>query len=456
MSTAGYIVNVPKLKGRENYEDWSFTVKNFLVLEGIDMDAILPTITEAEQRKAKAKLIMTIDPSLYVHIKNETTITSVWNKLKQLFDDTGFSRRISLLRTLINIRLDNCETMTSYVSQIVETAQRLKNTGFEISDEWVGSLLLAGLPDKFSPMVMALEHSGLSASSDVIKTKLLDMSFDVGSSGGESALWSGKPKVGSTAHVKSKQMSMSSSNTKGTTCKQIKCYNCKKIGHYKNQCPNKIKAGAFSVAFLNRNFSIDDWYIDSGASVHMTAKRESLLEIRPVQDIKEIVVANKSSMPVMCTGDTQIVTCVNESQFDIPVRNILCIPNLTTNLLSVSKLIANGNKVLFGENACYIRNQQNVLIGVADLQNGVYKLNTVRSEKVLAAATIHTVDARRWHRRLAHINSIDLEKMKNGAVKGITYTEKADITKSNCEVCCEAKQARLPFSSSHRRSETLL
>lgn len=33
--SANYFVNVPKLKGRENYEDWAFVVKNFLVLEGL-------------------------------------------------------------------------------------------------------------------------------------------------------------------------------------------------------------------------------------------------------------------------------------------------------------------------------------------------------------------------------------------------------------------------------------
>ncbi|XP_025835370.1 uncharacterized protein LOC112906030 [Agrilus planipennis] len=56
----------------------------------------------------------------------------------------------------------------------------------------------ADLPDKFSPMVMALERSGLTASTDVIKTKLLDMTSDVGCNGGKSAFWSGKPRIGNT------------------------------------------------------------------------------------------------------------------------------------------------------------------------------------------------------------------------------------------------------------------
>jgi hypothetical protein len=136
MSTSSYLVNVPKLKGRENYDDWAFAARNFLVLEGIDIDALPADLSEADQRKAKAKLVMTIDPTLYVHIKNENMVSALWNKLKQLFDDSGYTRKISLLRKLISIRLENCDSMTSYVSQMVETAQRLKGTGFEINEQY--------------------------------------------------------------------------------------------------------------------------------------------------------------------------------------------------------------------------------------------------------------------------------------------------------------------------------
>ncbi|GBP00711.1 hypothetical protein EVAR_76953_1 [Eumeta japonica] len=78
--------------------------------------------------------------------------------------------------------------------------------------------------------------------------------------------------------------------------------------------------------------------------------------------------------------------------------------------------------------------KKNELIGKATLQNGVYKLNTLKSEKVLAAA-IKSAEVVQWHRRLGHVNSNDLQKMKNGAVEGVSYDTKADIQKSNCEVC---------------------
>lgn len=43
--------------------------------------------------------------------------------------------------------------------------------------------MLAGLPDKFEPIIVAIEHSGISISAEAIKTKLLDMSIEVKSEG---------------------------------------------------------------------------------------------------------------------------------------------------------------------------------------------------------------------------------------------------------------------------------
>lgn len=45
--------------------------------------------------------------------------------------------------------------------------------GFEVNDEWVGTLLLAGLPDEYRPMIMGLESSGTKITGDSIKVKLL-------------------------------------------------------------------------------------------------------------------------------------------------------------------------------------------------------------------------------------------------------------------------------------------
>lgn len=228
--TSNYVINVPKLKGRENYGEWAFAAENFLVLEGAS-NCIKETKPEeaAADAKTKAKLILTIESSLYVHIKDVQNTKELWDKLKQLFDDSGFTRRISLLRNLISIRLENCNSVTSYVTQIIETSQKLRGTGFNINDVWVGSLLLAGLPEKYSPMIMAIEHSGIEITADAIKTKLLDLEEDNSDANGAFASFP-KYKCGNTSVTRDNKPKSKSKQ------KSIRCYKCNQVGHYRNQC----------------------------------------------------------------------------------------------------------------------------------------------------------------------------------------------------------------------------
>lgn len=248
--------------------------------------------------------------------------------------------------------------MTNYVTKVVETGQKLSGTGFNISNEWTGSLLLAGLPEKFAPMIMAIEDSDVNITTDTIKTKLLDMEPDASGVDTNSAFatkhWQQNTKGRSSVRDSSIYQSGNSN------AKNIKCYKCKQPGHYKNQCRSTVheekrkQSNAFSAIFLNGNFNKKDWYIDSGASVHMTANENWVRNVSYQQTTKEIVVANKCKIPVSCAGDIQIETAINGCSYDITVKDVLCVPDLTTNLLSVSQLINNGNKVSFKKNGCYI------------------------------------------------------------------------------------------------------
>lgn len=467
MST-NYLASVPKLKGRENFDEWTFAVENVLVLEGM-LHCVKPVVGKdikpEDDLKARAKICLTIDPTLYVHIKTTKTSKELWDKLKSLFDDSGFSRKISLLRHLISIRRENCEDMTTYVTQIVETSQRLCGTGFEITDQWIGSLMLAGLPDKFTPMIMAIEHSGIAITADVIKTKLLDSEplelmgvTSKETQKNEAAFaskWAkSKPRAGNTDQ--SGNGRKSNSNDKVANKSNITCYKCKNTGHYRNHCPMLEKSSrnkssnAFSAVFLSARYSKDEWYVDSGASVHMTAVQSWLQDVSSPKTCSEIMIANNEKLQVVCKGSIEIST---QQGYDITIKEVLCVPSLTTNLLSVSQMIKNNNSVTFSDSQCLIHNANNELVAVANLIDGVYKLDLCKTP--VTKCLIARDNALLWHRRLGHINTKDLIKMKNGAVEGVEYKDSYEVTKSNCAVCCEGKQSRLPFPTGTRATMVL-
>ena len=52
------------------------------------------TVDGKKDTKAKAKIILSIDPLNYPHVESAKTAREAWNNLKQAFEDTGLNYEI--------------------------------------------------------------------------------------------------------------------------------------------------------------------------------------------------------------------------------------------------------------------------------------------------------------------------------------------------------------------------
>jgi gag-polypeptide of LTR copia-type/Zinc knuckle len=64
--------------------------------------------------------------------------------------------------------------MQLYTDSILEYVGKLTGIGFKMTDDWIASIILAGLNDDYKPFIMGLEASGSAITPDQIITKLLD------------------------------------------------------------------------------------------------------------------------------------------------------------------------------------------------------------------------------------------------------------------------------------------
>ncbi|XP_045509344.1 uncharacterized protein LOC123704893 [Colias croceus] len=266
MATNNQLALIEKLSGRENYATWRFAMQTYLQHEEL-WDCIESNMESDPKRdtKARTKIILSVDPTNYVHIQEARTAKEVWDKLSSTFDDSGLTRRVGLLRDLCNTSLTECQNVEEYVSRIMNTAHKLRNIGFKVDDEWLGTMLLSGLPESYKPMIMAIESSGITITSDSVKAKLLQ---DVRPYEYESNAFA----------VNKKFQKNFKRHSKGP-----RCYTCNKYGHKSPECKLKNKevsqnssSSSYAAVFIATTAQNDAWYVDSGASMHMTKNADFL------------------------------------------------------------------------------------------------------------------------------------------------------------------------------------
>lgn len=139
---------------------------------------------------------------------------------------------------------------------------------------------------------------------------------------------------------------------------------------------------------------------------------------------------------------------------NIQMKEVLYVPQLAANLLSVAKITAAGNKVQFDGTDCRIYNRQSrgQKLLQAQIRNDVYVVDSNAIECRLASGDMIGADgmekdAMDWHRKLGHLNIGDMIRLK-GLVDALEFDGNGEDVKE-CITCMMGKQSRAPFHSSN-------
>ncbi|CAB3253877.1 unnamed protein product [Arctia plantaginis] len=120
--------------------------------------------------------------------------------------------------------------------------------------------------------------------------------------------------------------------------------------------------------------------------MHMTMHSDWLYDKIP-PPISTIKVANDEKLLVEACGNINLNVADSNGKINtIQVQNVLYVPGLATNLLSVTQMIKNGCHIQFNEKGCKILNRNKEQVATAKMMNNMYRLNTHSTPAYISAS----------------------------------------------------------------------
>ena len=192
-----------------------------------------------------------------------------------------------------------------------------------------------------------------------------------------------------------------------------------------------------------------DWIIDTSATNHMTCDRNMFTQFSSNSSVSIIIITNGVSSLVMGSGIISISLLLS-------ISNVIFVPSLNCNLLSVSQLIKSHNCVfLFFLTYCTLQNTHTKeKIGSGKRSEVLYYLegnSQYIKGKVLAHSIIDETQAKnkrdiwQWHKRLGHPSFSYLNKLFP------LLFNNCNIFDFKCETCVMTKRHRVTFSINNNK-----
>ena len=192
------------------------------------------------------------------------------------------------------------------------------------------------------------------------------------------------------------------------------------------------------------------WCIDPGASQHMINKREFIENYREFRKPELVQLGDDREVKAFGKGNI-LIKLLNSGGIckSVEMKDVLYVPALTKNLLSVSELTRKGYTISFGQEKFVILNNEGTVLVSGKLNGKLYELDTAVLNKSLHfanSANVNDFSEEFWHQRYGHLNKKSLRDLQSqDLVDGISFNISENENKEACEGCLKGKQIRQSF-----------
>ncbi|KAH9648576.1 retrovirus-related pol polyprotein from transposon RE1 [Citrus sinensis] len=153
-----------------------------------------------------------------------------------------------------------------------------------------------------------------------------------------------------------------------------------------------------ALAAMNLDANDAKLYADSGATTHMVNDPGKISELKPYEGNDAIIVGNGDCLNISHIGNTSIDTGISK----LYLKNVLVVPSLKKNLLSVGQLTHDNSCIIeFSSNKFVVKDYQGNILAKGTKTKGLYALDEGHH------AALYLSEGRKapyniWHQRMGH------------------------------------------------------
>ncbi|KAH9668961.1 Integrase catalytic domain-containing protein [Citrus sinensis] len=358
--------------------------------------------------------------------------------------------------------------VTDHINTLKTLFSQLTTLGHNIEENERAELLLQSLPDSYDQLIINLTNNnpveGL-VFDDVAASVLNEESRRKNKENRQAS--SQQAEALSVTRGRSTERGPSGSQnhgrSKSRSKKNVKCYNCGKKGHVKKECWSNQKkregkepessnaqgcvastsddgeilySEATTVSEGRKRLS-DVWLIDSGATWHMTSRREWFHTYEPISG-GSVYMGNDHALEIAGIGTIKIKIHVN---------------GLKKNLLSLGQMDSHGYKTHVENGIMKIVKGALVLMKAEKIGANLFMLKGETLQEADACVASNGEESTMmWHLKLGHMSEQGLKILsERKLLPGLK-----SVSLPFCEHCVTSKQHRLKFSRSIARSKCIL
>ena len=465
----------------ESYDLWAVRMESYLealdLWEAVEEDYDVPLLPdnptmaqiknhkEKKTKKAKAKacLFAGVSKTIFTRIMTLKTAKAIWDYLKEEYagDERIRSMQVlNLMREFELQRMKESETIKEYSNKLLSIANKVRLLGTEFADSRIVEKILVTVPERYEASIATLENT-----KDLSKITLAEVLHALQAQE-QRRLMRQEGSMEGAFQAKLHNNGGKNNNTQVFPpcphCKKTnhpqrrcwwrpdaRCHKCGQLGHMEKICKSQQQQGEvkvaedqpqeeqlFAVSCFAANSSTESWLIDSGCTNHMTYDREIFRELDKTT-LSKVKIGNGAYIAVKGKGTVAI-----EGQTGLKlISDVLYVPEINQNLLSVPQLLEKGYKVLFEDKNCMIKDSEGREVFKVQMKGKSFALDFMSEEQAAVHKEVSSTVL--WHKRLGHFHHDALIFMKkNNLAKGLPELEEELPT---CAACQYGKQTRLPF-----------